>query len=50
MEFRRVILRYNGFFETTGGERIIGDIDMRGKVTMISGKLLTVRDEDNNGG
>ena len=43
-------LQANGFFETTAGGRIIGDLDMRGHVTMLSGKLLTVSDVDINGG
>ena len=43
-------LQANGFFETTAGARIIGDLDMRGNVTMLSGKLLTVSDVDINGG
>jgi hypothetical protein len=43
-------LQANVFFETTAGARIIGDLDMRGNVTMLSGKLLTVSDVDINGG
>ena len=43
-------LQANGFFETTAGARISGDLDMRGNITMLSGKLLTVSDVDIGGG
>ena len=43
-------LQANGYFDASGGARITGDLTMRGNVSMLTGKLLTVSHVDIGGG